>query len=118
VTSMGSISSVLSLSVSVGSSVSRATPPLHSGPQHPPRSGLAATYLHAGGSTGAVRGSSASRAVPTLRSLPRRLPSSGPAAPSLHIGSSASAAMGTLLRRHAEPPVLFNKSTQTLYKDP
>ncbi|KAJ7885833.1 hypothetical protein B0H13DRAFT_1889456 [Mycena leptocephala] len=107
------------LSASVGSSASRAVPPLRSGPQHPPRSGLAATYLHAGSSTGAQSvGSSVSRAVPTLRSLPRRLPSSGPAAPSLHIGSLASAATGALLHRHAKPPILFNKSTRTLYKDP
>ncbi|KAJ7802454.1 hypothetical protein B0H13DRAFT_1931887 [Mycena leptocephala] len=119
-TSMGSISSVSSLSASVGSSASRAAPPLRSGPQHLLPSGLAATYLHAGGSTGAKSvGSSASRA-------PQRLPSSGPAAPSLHVGSSASAAMGSSastatdapLCRHAEPPVLFNKSTRTLYKDP
>ncbi|KAJ7936381.1 hypothetical protein B0H13DRAFT_2303772 [Mycena leptocephala] len=116
VTSMGSISSVSSLSASVGSSTSRAVPPLRSGPQHPPRSRLAATYLHAGGSTGAQSvSSSVSRAAPNLRSLPRRLPSSGPAAPSLHVGSSASAATGALSRRHAEPPVLFTLKTDLVY---
>ncbi|KAJ7894655.1 hypothetical protein B0H14DRAFT_737647 [Mycena olivaceomarginata] len=48
--SVGSISSVLSLSASVGSSASRAAPPLCSLPQHPPSSRPAATHLHAGGS--------------------------------------------------------------------
>ncbi|KAJ7726582.1 hypothetical protein B0H14DRAFT_3519031 [Mycena olivaceomarginata] len=60
-------------------------------------------------------GSSASRAVPPLRSLPQHPPSSRPAATHLHAGGSPST--GVQSRRHAEPPILFNKSTRTLYKD-
>ncbi|KAJ7816877.1 hypothetical protein B0H14DRAFT_3475059 [Mycena olivaceomarginata] len=49
-TSAGSISSVSSLSASVGSSASRAAPPLRSLPWYPPSSRPAAPYSHAGSS--------------------------------------------------------------------
>ncbi|KAJ7851292.1 hypothetical protein B0H14DRAFT_2581528 [Mycena olivaceomarginata] len=41
-----------------------------------------------------------------------------PAAPYSHAGSSARVGAGTQARHHAEPPVLFNKTTRVLYKDP
>ncbi|KAJ6592984.1 hypothetical protein B0H19DRAFT_1245783 [Mycena capillaripes] len=105
--SAGSISSVSSLSTSVASSASRAAFPLRSGPDHPPPSKVAANFVPAGSSTSAgVRsvGSSASRAA-------------RPAASHLHAGSSGTTGTGAQPRRHAEQPVLFNKSTRTLYKD-
>ncbi|KAJ7791102.1 hypothetical protein B0H13DRAFT_2394384 [Mycena leptocephala] len=64
----GSISSVSSLSASVGSSASRTAPPLRSLPRYPPSSRPAAPHLHAGGSasTGAGAQSCCHAELPVL----------------------------------------------------
>ncbi|KAJ6463578.1 hypothetical protein DFH09DRAFT_1347244 [Mycena vulgaris] len=109
--STGSISSVSSLSASVPSSGSCAAPPLRSLQGHPRSSRPVAPYLHAGGWATAGAGSSASTGAGSSAST-----GAGSSA-STGASSSASAATGVQSRRHAEPPVLFNNSTRTLYKD-
>ncbi|KAJ6542101.1 hypothetical protein DFH09DRAFT_1322727 [Mycena vulgaris] len=101
--STGSISSVSSLSASVPSSGSCAAPPLRSLQGHPRSSRPVVPYLHAGGWATAGASSSTSTGAGSSAST--------------GASSSASAATGVQSRRHAEPPVLFNNSTRTLYKD-
>ncbi|KAJ7718978.1 hypothetical protein B0H14DRAFT_2643135 [Mycena olivaceomarginata] len=101
-------------------SVSPRTPGPDASPSHasPPSTGTSAGSISSVSSLSASVGSSASRAAPPLRSLPWYPPSSRPAAAYSHAGSSARVGAGTQARHHAKPPVLFNKTTRVLYKDP